>query len=77
MDYLKNEQNDLMPHFPYSPELASNDCFFFSFVKNKLRGQRFIVLKETLMLKNVMFLQYHFQSGTNILKIGLLICKRV
>ena len=35
-----------MSHPPYSPDLAPNDFFLFPYVKNKIRGQRFLVPEE-------------------------------
>ena len=45
-------------------------------MKNKMRGQRFNNPEE-LKLTNIMFLLCDFQSGTNVLKIGLFKCKNV
>ena len=41
MDYLKHEKIELMIHCPYSPDLAPNDYFLFSFIKNKMHVQHF------------------------------------
>ena len=39
---------DLMGHPPYSPDLAPNDFFLFSYVKNAMRGQRFSTPEEAV-----------------------------
>ncbi|XP_076272294.1 histone-lysine N-methyltransferase SETMAR-like [Rhynchophorus ferrugineus] len=46
--YLSTQNIELMGHPPYSPDLAPNDFFLFSCVKNKLRGQRFSSPKEAI-----------------------------
>ena len=35
-----------MRHTPYSADLAPNDFFLFPYVKNKLRGPRFMTPEE-------------------------------
>ena len=30
-----------MIHYPYSPDLSSNDFFLFPNIKNKMRGERY------------------------------------
>ena len=37
-----------MIHPPYSPELVPKDFFLFSYLKIKMRGQRFSTPKETV-----------------------------
>ena len=37
-----------MSHPSYSPDLAPNDFFLFPYVKNKMRGQRFLTSKEVV-----------------------------
>ena len=37
-----------MRHPPYSPDLVQNDLFWFPYVKNKLRGQRFSTPEEAV-----------------------------
>ncbi|GBP24462.1 Mariner Mos1 transposase [Eumeta japonica] len=39
--FLKGQKILHQGHPPYSPDLAPNDFYLFSRVKNKLRGQRF------------------------------------
>lgn len=46
--YLTGQNIELMGHPPYSPDLAPNDFFLFPFVKNKLRGQRFMTPEEAV-----------------------------
>ena len=40
IDYLKEENIELMSHCPYSPDLSPNDFVLFANVKQKMRGQR-------------------------------------
>ena len=74
-NYFKREKIELMIYFPYSLDLAPNVYFWFPFIKIKRMVNVLTVLKESLRLTNAMFLQCHFQSGINILKIGLFECK--
>ena len=39
-------QKDPRPHPPYSPNLAPNDYFFFPWMKNVLKGERFAHMEE-------------------------------
>jgi histone-lysine N-methyltransferase SETMAR len=41
LDYLHEEGVQLIPHPPYSPDLAPCDFYLFEFVKRQLRGKRF------------------------------------
>ncbi|CAH1962018.1 unnamed protein product [Acanthoscelides obtectus] len=41
MQYLTEENVELLNHPPYSPDLSPNDFFTFPKIKNRLRGQRF------------------------------------
>ena len=45
---MTTENIDLMSRPPYSPDLAPNDFFLFSYVKNKMRGQRFSTPEEAV-----------------------------
>ena len=38
-----------MPHPPYSPDLALNDCFLFPWVKKFLKGKCFVNVEEVKM----------------------------
>ncbi|CAH1975065.1 unnamed protein product [Acanthoscelides obtectus] len=40
MQYLTEENVELLDHLPYSPDLSPNDFFTFPKIKNRLRGQR-------------------------------------
>ena len=40
-EYLFNETTEMLPHSPYSPDLASCDFFLFPDLKNCLAGRRF------------------------------------
>jgi len=40
-EYLRNERVDLLPHPPYSPDLAPCDFFLFPRIKKELKGKRF------------------------------------
>ncbi|GBP17689.1 Mariner Mos1 transposase [Eumeta japonica] len=39
--FLEGQKIELTGHPPYGPDLAPNDFYLFTSVKNKLRGQRF------------------------------------
>ncbi|CAH2012334.1 unnamed protein product [Acanthoscelides obtectus] len=41
MQYLTEENVELLCHPPYSPDLSPNDFFTFPKIKNRLHGQRF------------------------------------
>ena len=41
IEFLKQQNIDLMDHPPYSPDLSPNDFYTFPRIKEKLRGQRF------------------------------------
>ncbi|CAH1963210.1 unnamed protein product [Acanthoscelides obtectus] len=41
IQYLTEENVELLDHPPYSPDLSPNDFFPFPIIKNRLRGQRF------------------------------------
>lgn len=53
LDFLKQKNINLLPHPPYSPDLAPADFFLFPYTKNLLRGRRFQTDEE---------LRYAFQS---------------
>lgn len=40
-EYLRNERVELLPHPPYSPDLAPCDFFLFPRIKKELKGKRF------------------------------------
>ncbi|CAH1985389.1 unnamed protein product [Acanthoscelides obtectus] len=46
--YLTEENEELLDHPPYSPDLSPNDFFTFPKIKNRLRGQRFQSPKEAV-----------------------------
>ncbi|CAH1999243.1 unnamed protein product [Acanthoscelides obtectus] len=46
--YLTEENVELLDHPPYSPDLSPNDLFTLPKIKNRLRGQRFQSLEETV-----------------------------
>ena len=46
--FLTTQNTDLMSHPLYSPELARNDFFLLSYVKNKMRAHRFSTPEETV-----------------------------
>ena len=47
-EFLSTQKIELMGHPPYIPYLAPNDFCFFSYIKNKLRGQRFSTPEEAV-----------------------------
>ena len=48
IDYLKEQNIELMSHCPYSPDLSPNDFFLFPNIKQKMRGQRFSSPQEAV-----------------------------
>ena len=40
-EYLKKERVEVLPHPPYSPDLAPCDFFLFPRIKKELKGKRF------------------------------------
>ena len=46
--FLSFQNIDLTSHPPYSSDLAPNDFFWFSYVKNKMRDQRFPTPEEAV-----------------------------
>ena len=44
--FLTNKNMTVVPHPPYSPDLAPSDFFLFPKLKMKLKGQRFQTLEE-------------------------------
>jgi len=45
--YLVKHQKPVVPHPPYSPDLAPADIFLFPVLKTTLKGQRFQTIEET------------------------------
>jgi hypothetical protein len=43
---LPKQQVSILPHHPYSPDLAPCNFFFFPRLKEKLRGRRFLLAEE-------------------------------
>lgn len=46
LEFLRENQVQLLPHPPYSPDLAPCDYFLFPKIKDKLRGTRFSTMEE-------------------------------
>ena len=44
--YLTKHQTSVVPHPPYSPDLAPADVFLFPKLKNTLKGRRFQTTEE-------------------------------
>jgi len=44
--YLAKHQTPVVPHPPYSPDLAPADFFLFSILKTTLKGRRFQTIEE-------------------------------
>jgi histone-lysine N-methyltransferase SETMAR len=40
-EFLAEKKNPVVPHPPYSPDLAAYDFFLFPRIKMKLKGRRF------------------------------------
>ena len=45
---MSTQNVDLMSHLQYTPDLEPNDFFLFPYVKNKMRGQRFLRPEEAV-----------------------------
>ena len=45
-DYLNRQEWDILPHPPYSPDLAPCDFFLFPKIKESIRGQLFSTIEE-------------------------------
>ena len=45
---MRIENIELMAHPTYSSDLAPNEFFLFPHIKNKLRGQRFLMPEEVV-----------------------------
>lgn len=48
VDFLASKGARLLPHPPYSPDLAPADFFLFGYVKESLRGQQFSSAERAL-----------------------------
>lgn len=48
IEYLEQQNVEILDHPPYSPDLSPNDFFTFPKIKKKLRGQRFQTSKEAV-----------------------------
>jgi [histone H3]-lysine36 N-dimethyltransferase SETMAR len=48
MAKIKELRLELLPHPPYSPDLAPSDFFLFPKLKEKLAGQRFASNSEVI-----------------------------
>jgi len=46
--YLAKHQTSVVPHPPYSPDLAPADLFLFPKIKTTLQGRRFQTIEEIL-----------------------------
>jgi len=46
MERMKQIKFERTPHPPYSPDIAPSDFFLFGYVKEKLKGQKFIARDE-------------------------------
>jgi len=44
--YLAKHQTSIVPHPPYSPDLAPADIFLFPKLKTTLKGRRFQTIEE-------------------------------
>jgi len=44
--YLAKHQTSIVPHPPYSPDLAPADFFLFPKLKTTLKGRRFQTIEE-------------------------------
>lgn len=59
---------ELLPHPPYSPDLAPSDCLVFRSLKTHLRGKQFKNDKE---VENAVADFFTSKSGTNFFKRGI------
>ncbi len=46
MNFLNATHTKILPHPPYSPDLAPSDFFLFNHIKSRMRGLRFATLEE-------------------------------
>ncbi len=46
MNFLNGTGTKVLPHHPYSPDLAPSDFFLFNCLKSRMRGLRFANLDE-------------------------------
>jgi len=77
MQFLMEQNIELMTHPPYSPDLAPNDFFCSRTSRKNYVGDGILHLKKLLMHSKPMFYKYLHQSGKNALKIGSIACKSV
>lgn len=54
-DKLRNIGFTVLPHPPYSPDLAPSDFYLFSPMKSSLKGQNFSSVEETMQIINEWF----------------------
>ena len=47
VSYLAKHQTSVVPHPPYSPDLAPADLFLFPKLKTTLKGRRFQTIEES------------------------------
>ena len=75
--FLNTQNIDLISHPPYNPDLAPNDLFLFSYVKNKMRGQLFSTPEKVVDAFRIDVLEDLNQSGKSASTIGSNPCKSV
>ena len=68
-EFSASQKIELRGHPPDSSDLAPNNLFLYSYIKNKLRGQKFPHPKKRLTHSKCIFWNYLKQSGKNILKV--------
>jgi len=67
--YLAKHQTSVVPHPPYSPELASADFFLFPKLKTTLKGRHFQTIEEIRKIQRTSCARVQFSecsSTTNV-----------
>jgi len=70
---------EVLPHAPYSPDLAPSDYHFFGFMKNQMRGQHYVT-NEALQTAVCQCLWQLERSSTareysNFQNVGKIVCR--
>ena len=67
LEKIENVGWEVLPHPPYSPDLAPSDYHFFDFVKNQMRGQHY----ETNEALQTAVCQCLWAAGTEFYRKGI------
>ena len=55
IQYCESKNHRILPHPPYSPDLAPSDFFLFGYIKGKCKGKRFNSTNELIEFINDVF----------------------